>query len=652
MHTFERKRNIDLYLVKNDSSRSHCNSSNKHVPHIDIYPLGWDNSPFVRSRMKGQLEIHSQNILPIIKKWLYSEKDIFVRELVSNACDALHKVKLLQDKGDIEAGGDFRVDIKIDKEKKTLTFSDNGIGMDGEEVIKYIAQIAFSGAEDFVAKYQTGSEKDQFIGHFGLGFYSAYMVSDKVEVSTLSYKAGAEPVLWTCDGTSEYTLEKGSRATRGTDITLFLNKDNDEYLEQSRLKTILDHYCAFLPYPVYLEGTLINKEEPLWIKPPSECTEKDYLRFYKALEPFSEEPLFWVHLNVDYPFHLKGILYFPRVKKDFDFNKSTVKLFCNRVFVSDNCKDLIPDYLMALRGVIDSPDIPLNVSRSYLQMDRTVRQLSSHISKKVADSLATLFKNERSKYEGIWDDISTFIKLGIIQDDKFFERAKDSLIFKTTQGDWKTLADLGDKIIYTSHVSEHDHLHASYREKNVDVILLNHPIDPYLISAIEKNQSGTTFQRLDAAVEEHLLDTEREKTILDAEGRTEGAKIADFIRREIGDDKVEVEAKSLKNDQISAFLVLDENTRRMRDYMAQMDPKGSKGLFSSFKKKMVVNTNSPLIHAIRSLETKDPALAKELVHEVYELALLTQREMDETHLASFITRTNKVLESLTQKLAS
>lgn len=602
--------------------------------------------------MKGQLEIHSQNILPIIKKWLYSEKDIFVREIVSNACDALQKVKLLQEKGEAEAGGDLRVDIKIDKEKKTLTFSDNGIGMDSEEVIKYIAQIAFSGAEDFVAKYQTGSEKDQFIGHFGLGFYSAYMVSDKVEVSTLSYKSGAEAVLWTCDGTSEYILEKGTREIRGTDITLFLNQDSDEYLEESRLKTILNHYCAFLPFPVYLEGTLINKEEPLWIKPPSECTEKDYLRFYKALEPFGEEPLFWIHLNVDYPFHLKGILYFPRVRKDFDFNKSTVKLFCNRVFVSDNCKDLIPDYLMALRGVIDSPDIPLNVSRSYLQMDRTVRQLSSHISKKVADSLANLFKNERTKFEGMWDDISTFIKLGVVQDEKFFERVKDSLIFKTTQGDWKTLADLGEKIIYTTHSEGNDHLHESYKEKNVNVVVLHHPIDPYLISAIEKNLSGTTFQRLDAAIEEHLIDADREKKVLDADGRTEAAKIADFIRKEIGDEKVEVEAKSLKNDQISAFLVLDENTRRMRDYMAHMDPKGSQGLFNTFKKKMVVNTNSPLIHAIHALENKDPALAKDLVHEVYELALLGQREMDEKHLASFITRTTKVLENLTHKLKS
>lgn len=602
--------------------------------------------------MKGQLEIHSQNILPIIKKWLYSEKDIFVRELVSNACDAIHKVKLLQDKGDIQNASDFKVQVTINKEKRTLTFTDNGIGMDAEEVIKYIAQIAFSGAEDFVAKYETGKEKDQFIGHFGLGFYSAYMVSDKVEVNTLSYKEGAEPVLWSCDGSSDYDIEKGTRESRGTEITLYLNKESDEYLEEVRLKTILDHYCAFLPYPVYLGDTLINKEEPLWMKSPSECTEEDYKRFYRALEPYGEEPLFWVHLNVDYPFHLQGILYFPRIRKDFDFNKSTIKLFCNRVFVSDNCKDLIPEYLMALRGVIDSPDIPLNVSRSYLQMDKTVRLLSNHISKKVADSLVTLFRNDRSRYESMWDDISMFIKLGAVQDEKFFERVKDCLIFKTTDGTWKTLPDLGEKIYYTLRDQANDPVHAIYKEKALDVLVLGEPIDPYLISAIEKNKQGTTFQRLDASVDEHLLDSEREKTTVDEEGKTEATKIADFIRRNIGDDKVEVESKSLKSDSISALLVLDENTRRMRDYMLQMDPKGSKGLFDTFKKKMVVNTNSPLIQAIHNLESSDPSLAKDLVHEVYELALLNQREMNENNLSQFIERTNKILEALVLKAAA
>lgn len=594
--------------------------------------------------MKRKLEIHSQNILPIIKKWLYSEHDIFVRELVSNASDAIRKVEFLEEKKEIEPTSDLKIDISTDKDKKTLTIADNGIGMDSEEVVKYIAQIAFSGAEDFVSKYQSGNEKDQFIGHFGLGFYSSYMVSDKVEVDTLSYKKGAEPVLWSCDGSSEYTLEKGSRQERGTTITLFLNSESEEFLEEVRLKTVLNHYCQFLPYPIYLNGTQINTEEPLWMRAPSECKEEDYLKFYRALEPYGDEPLFWVHLNVDYPFHLKGILYFPRIQKDFDFNKSTVKLFCNRVFVSDNCKDLIPEYLGALKGVIDSPDIPLNVSRSYLQMDRTVRQLSGHISKKVADNLSTLFKNERERYEGMWNDISTFIKLGAIQDDKFFERMKEALIFKTTEGVWKTLADLGEKIVYTVREGEHDPLHTSYKEKNLDVVLLGHPIDSYLINSIEKNCSGTTFQRLDSVIEDHLIDEDN---------KSEETAFSAFITEEMGPDKVEVEAKSLKNQAIPALLVMEEGTRRMRDYMARMDNgKGGASFMGAFKKKMVINTNSPLIQAIKSLQVTDVELAKELVHEVYELALLNQREMDETHLAAFINRTNKVLESLAKKVTT
>jgi molecular chaperone HtpG len=601
--------------------------------------------------MKGQLEIHSENILPIIKKWLYSEKDIFVRELVSNACDAIHKVKILRDKGDIQADDkDFRVDVKIDKEKKTLTFSDNGIGMDAEEVQKYIAQIAFSGAEDFVAKYKSGNEKDQFIGHFGLGFYSAYMVADKVEINTLSYKAGSEPVEWICEGSHDYILEKGTRTERGTDIILYLNKESDEYLETSKMKSILNHYCQFLPYPVYLEGELINKEEPLWIKSPSECTEKDYLDFYRYLEPFGEEPLFWVHLNVDYPFHLKGILYFPRLKRDFDFNKSTIKLFCNRVFVSDNCKDIIPEYLTALRGVIDSPDIPLNVSRSYLQMDKTVRMLSTHISKKVADSLSTLYKTDRKKYENVWEEISMFVKLGAVQDEKFYEKVKDILIFKTTENEWTTLPDViakdKEKIYYTVHEKHHEHLHTVFKEKNIDILVLGQPIDPYLISTIEKNSSPVQFKRIDSAVDEHLIDKEREKSVLDAEGRTEASKMAEFIKKQLGDIGLEVEAKSLKTDNVSAVLVMDENQRRMRDYMSQMDPKMSKMMGGSLKKTMVVNTNNALISSIYKLEDKDPELAKQLVHEVYELALLNQREMDESLLTEFIGRTNKVLEKL------
>src|SRR5581483_4699696 len=390
----------------------------------------------------GTLRIHTENILPIIKKWLYSDKDIFIRELVSNACDAIQKCRILRDHGECTtADEDFQIYIRIDKSMRTLTFSDNGIGMTAEEVEKYIAQIAFSGAEEFVGKYSTQNEKDQIIGHFGLGFYSSYMVAEKVEIDTLSYREGAAPARWICDGSTSYTIEKGSKETRGTQITLFIDKENDEFLEESRVRQILQQYCAFLPFPIHLNDSLINKKQPLWLKNASECTENEYLDFYRALYALEPDPIFWIHLNVDYPFNLKGILYFPKISRRFDWGQNSIKLFCNRVFVSDSCKDLIPDYLMVLRGAIDSPDIPLNVSRSTLQMDRTVRQLSQHISKKVSDRLSTLYSSDRDQFLSFWPDIEMIIKLGVLQDDKFYERSKDFLIWKNLEGAWTTAAD-------------------------------------------------------------------------------------------------------------------------------------------------------------------------------------------------------------------
>lgn len=594
---------------------------------------------------KGTLQIHSENILPIIKKWLYSDRDIFVRELVSNACDAISKVSLL--KSDIEG----RIDIKIDKAAKTLTFEDNGIGMDAAEVEEYIAQIAFSGAEDFVKKYQTEKSVDQFIGHFGLGFYSAYMVADKVEIDTLSFKEGAKPAFWSCDGSSEYVTEEGKRQSRGTTITLFINKENEDFLEESKLKNVLKHYCSFLPYPIYLDGNLINTQPPLWIKPPSECKESDYKEFYKYLYPFEEEPLFWMHLNVDYPFHLKGILYFPRIKKDFDFAKNTVKLFCNRVFVSDNCKDVIPEYLMVLRGVIDSPDIPLNVSRSYLQVDKTVRQLSSHISKKVSDSLSTLYKSDKSRYENSWPDISPIVKLGVIQDEKFYERVKDLLIWKTLDGTWISLpeyitkngAKTHNKVLYAFEEKKGSHLHDLYQQKGIDVLVADFRLDPVVFQTLEMKNHETSFKRIDAEIGEHLLDKENEKTVLDAEGKTEAGRIADFYRRSVSDPLWEIDAQSLASKDLPALVVMDEHERRFRDYMHSMDP--DKLASSLHKRKLVLNTNNPLIAQVT--QVKDPELAKELAHEVIELALLSQREMEPKQLQTFIQRTSKILEKLT-----
>lgn len=605
-----------------------------------------------------KLQIHSENILPIIKRWLYSDKDIFVRELVSNACDAIHKVKILQDQGVVQGDQkEFKVQILVDKSAHTLKFIDNGIGMTAEEVEKYIAQIAFSGAEEFIDKYKSNNEKDQFIGHFGLGFYSAYMVAQKVEINTLSYQPGAESVFWSCDGSSDYIIEKGSREVPGTEITLFLDKDSEEFLDDHKLKSILRHYCSFLPYPVYLGETLINSHPPLWVKPASECTTEDYLSFYHYLYPMEEDPLFWVHLNVDYPFHLQGILYFPKIRRDFDINKSSVQLYCNRVFVSDNCKDIIPNYLMMLRGVIDSPDIPLNVSRSYLQMDRTVRQLANHISKKVSDSLSVLYRNDRPKFLTCWEDVSTVAKLGALEDEKFYERIKEILIWKNTQGEWTTVEEYlernrektKDKILYTRDPSHSTHVLDIYRERGIEVLCAESPLDPYMMQSLERKLSPVQFQRIDAMVDDTILDKSKEKTILDAAGKTEASHLADFVRSKLADDKVVVEAKSLASDTLPGFVVIDESQRRMRDYLMQLDPKESAEKMKALKAHtFVVNTNNPLMSALQKLDQVDPELAADLVKQTYELSLLAQREMDPATLNEFVVRNNRVLEKLTQ----
>ncbi|MFC2049344.1 molecular chaperone HtpG [Chlamydiota bacterium] len=597
--------------------------------------------------VQGTIKIHSENILPIIKKWLYSDKDIFVRELVSNACDAILKLRTLtEDKPE-----EWRIDIRIDKEKKSLTFSDNGIGMSAEEVEKYIAQIAFSGAEEFVKKYQSNKEEDQIIGHFGLGFYSAYMVAQTVEIQTLSYQPGAQAVYWRCDGTASYTIEPGTRTERGTDIILSLSADEEEYLDPLKMRQILSYYCSFLPYPIYLNGSRINETLPLWMKPPSECTDQEYLSFYRYLFPGETDPLFWVHLNVDYPFHLKGILYFPQISHESELKKESIKLYCNRVFVSDNCKDLLPDFLMILRGAIDSPDIPLNVSRSYLQMDKTVRQLGSHISKKIADRLSSLYVSEKDKFLSYWEDIETIIKFGALQDEKFYERAKEFLVFKNSDNAWTTLEEYRerhpDQAIY--YTSEEGHFLDLYREKKIEVIWIRStPIDQALIRMLEK-KTGAHFKRIDAHMDDHILDPTKEKSLLDADGRSESAKLAEFFKKKLELD-LEVEAKSLASASIPAFLLLKEEERRLRDSFAYHNRRSMKELQGLIKPTFVVNTNNKLIQAIHHVDKTDPALATQLTREVYDLALLSQREMDPEGLTAFIARSTSVLEALALKV--
>jgi molecular chaperone HtpG len=591
-----------------------------------------------------KLQIHTENILPIIKQWLYSDKDIFVRELISNACDALKKLQILRDQGLANvADEDLKIELNINKEARTLEFSDTGIGMTEEEVEKYIAQVAFSGAEEFVSKYTTNNEKDQIIGHFGLGFYSAYMVADSVSLNTLSYQDLATPALWSCDGSSSYTLEEGSRTKRGTTIILHINQESSEFLEEHTLRDILNRYCVFLPFPIFLNGTLINKTEPLWLKSASSATEQDYLDFYRVLYPLDQDPIFWIHLNVDYPFNLKGILYFPKLTRSFDLSKNAIKLFCNRVFVSDNCKDVIPDYLTCLRGALDSPDIPLNVSRSTLQMDHTVKQLSSHISKKVADRLLSLYQTDRDRFLKAWPDIELIVKLGILQDEKFFDRIKDVIVWKNLSGEWVSISDYlartPDKVLYVQ--DEHSPLLQLYQNK--EVLLATSPIDSTLMNFLE-SKLKTSFQRIDCALDDSIVDGTREKTLLDAGGKTEGSRIADFIRQILGQEKLAVEAKSLTSDTLPAFLMLDENMRRMRDYMALSQQKLPPSLGE--KRTFVVNTNNKLVSSIFALKDSHPDLAKDMVHYLYDLARLSQKELEPASFPEFVARSNKVLEEL------
>jgi molecular chaperone HtpG len=594
----------------------------------------------------GQLSIHSENILPIIKKWLYSEKDIFVRELVSNAADAIQKLTILHTKGESSAPREPRIDISIDKDKRTLTFSDTGLGLDEEEAENFLAQIAFSGAEEFIKTYQLN---DTFIGHFGLGFFSVFMVADRVEVISKSYKADKTPIIWRSDGSSSYTIEAGNREEVGTDIILHLHQDQGEYLDEAHLSSILQRFCAFFPTPVYLHGKKINTSVPLWQKRPSECTEADYKEFYRSLYPFEEPPLFWVHLNVDYPFHVQGILFFPKIRKDIEISHDHVKLYCNRVFVSDNAKDILPEYLTLLRGVLDSPDIPLNVSRSHLQVDKTVRQLAHHISKKVADALTSLFKNDRKAFEDRWDAYELVVKFGMLQDEKFYERGKELLIWKTSAGSWKTTAELGQEkdekktIVYCEAGQERSPLVSAYVSKGIDVAVLTSTIDHPLMSKLERDGS-LRFLRVDASLDTALLDASKEKTVLDASGRTEAAKIADFFRTAIGDQSLTIEAKSLGLEDLPAVMTLAEEERRFRDYMTRIASPESQAIKP--KATLTINTNSPLVQALYKSQDSSPALAKDLALYIWDITRLSHKEMSHDEIQAFTERATKVVEHL------
>ena len=589
--------------------------------------------------MEKDLAIHSENILPIIKKWLYSEKDIFLRELVSNSSDALSKLKIIDSKEK-----DLRIDIKIDKKENTLTIIDNGIGMSFDEVEKYISQIAFSGAEEFLKKYESGDQKDQIIGHFGLGFYSTFMVSEKVQIKTQSHNKKEDSVLWTSDGSSKYTIEKTDKVKRGCEIKLFIEKDNLDALDEENVKTILLKYCPFFSYPIYLNDKHINNKDPLWLKNPSDTSDKEYLEFHKDLYPFDPDPIFWIHLNVDYPFNLKGILYFPKITSNFDTNKNYVKLFSNRVFVSENAKDILPKFLTMLKGAIDSPDIPLNVSRSYLQIDSNIKKLSNHISKKIQDKLSNLYKLDKDKFISYWPDIEVIIKLGILDDEKFYEKAKEFLIFENHKNEWTTVedyierSDKKDKIFYSSK-DKSTHLLALYTQKNIEVLYLNQYIDTAIISYLEQKLS-VKFTRIDASIDSSILDTSKDKNVLDKEGRSLSSKISDFFKDSIEVD-LEVESKSLSSNAIPSFIMVNEEERRLKDYM-----QFTQNTNLPSKSTLVINTNNKLIDKIYSLHQNKPKLAKSLAKDVYATALLSQKELKPEDFSTYISRSTQNLEDL------
>ncbi len=589
--------------------------------------------------MKGNITVHTQNIFPVIKKWLYSDKDIFLRELVSNGCDAVTKVKKLKDSGAMAPSDEeYEVHVVVDKPGKRITISDNGIGMTEHEIEKYITQVAFSGAEEFLEKYKDKSPDRQIIGHFGLGFFSAFMVSDKVEIESLSFAEGAKSAHWVCDGGIEYEMIEGTRKTRGTDVVLHITEEDEDYLSISKIREILDKYCAFLPVPIYCyqagedKGTVVNEVLPLWMKAPSQCTSEEYKVFYQRLFHRYDEPLFWIHLNTDYPFNLKGILYFPPVeKKAANLVGGPVKLYNNQVFVADNIKEIIPEFLLLLKGVLDCPDVPLNVSRSFLQNDRTVSKIADHIVKKIADKLAQMFQSDRKTYEGYWEDISGFIEFGCMSDPRFYDKIKDCLIYKTTRGAYLTLKEYleGDKkdVYYATSGDYQKKYINMFSDQGMEVLLMPGLIDATFVQFLESKNEGIRFMSIDSVTPEAF--------------KAEGGADSDAVKKifEAALPKgLDIETQSLKEKDVATLLMIDEYARRMRMMTAAMGG----GEFPD-KKKLMVNLNNDLVSSLVGMESeKADMIAKHL----YDLARLEAEPLPADELQSFVERSLTVLKML------
>lgn len=616
------------------------------------------------TNQKGSISIHTENIFPIIKKWLYSDKDIFIRELISNGCDAVNKYKKLISLGEAKGNADenYKIKVSIDKENSALIFEDNGIGMTAEEVEKYINQVAFSGAEDFFNTYKEKmNEENDIIGHFGLGFYSSFMVSKKVQIDTLSYKENATPVRWVSEDGLEFELtQSDNRQTRGTTITLFLADDSKEFLEEYTVRNIIDKYCSFLPVDIYLETiktketkedevvdtTPINDTNPLWLKAPKDCTDEEYKEFYRKVFKTFDEPLFWIHLNVDYPFNLKGILYFPKLKNEFELIEGKVKLYNNQVFVADNIKEVIPEFLLLLKGVIDCPDLPLNVSRSFLQNDRDVSKISKHIVKKVADKLKSLYKNERENYEKFWDDIQVFIKFGCLKDESFYDKVKDSILFKTINSQYITLNDYlenckekhENKVFYVSNEEQQSQYIKLFKDYGLDAVILDSTIDNHFISMIEFKNQGVHFNRIDADLSDILKDNDNENN---KEIKTD---IENLFKDVIGDRINNYSVESLKSEDTPAIILISEQSRRMAEMRSQFAGMDF-GMSFEEEKTLVINNNSSIVKKLVSL--KDDESKKEQIplicNQIVDIALLSNKELDSKQLDEFIKRNNQLM---------
>jgi molecular chaperone HtpG len=597
----------------------------------------------------GNISIHTENIFPIIKKFLYSDHEIFLRELVSNAVDASQKIKRLSSIGEFNGElGELKVKVSFDKDKKTITISDNGIGMTAEEIKKYINQIAFSGATEFVEKYKDQGDDKGIIGHFGLGFYSAFMVAKEVEIISKSYQDGAEAATWKCDGSTEYTIGPAKKKTRGTDIILHIAEDSEEFLEEFKLKSILEKYGKFLPIEIEFGDKVINNPNPIWTKNPSDLTDEDYLKFYEELYPFQEKPLFWIHLNVDYPFNLTGILYFPKVKNEMQLQREKISLYSRQVFITDEVKDIVPEFLMLLHGVIDSPDIPLNVSRSFLQADSNVKKINSYITKKVADKLAELFKSDRPSFEEKFANIGLFIKYGMISDEKFLEKAKDFCLVQDTNNKYFTLDEYSEEVqaaqtdkdgnkvyLYTTDVEQQDAFIQSAQNKGYSIIKLDTLIDSHFINTMESKTEKTQWKRVDADAVDKLIDTGITLEAILSDAAKESVK--KVFEETLNDKQKVVAVEAMSPDELPAIVTQNEFMRRMSE-MSKTGG-GGMGMFGSMPNtyNITINANHPLISKLAEL--KDESEQKALAKQISDLALLSQNLLTGSDLTAFIKRT-------------